>query len=171
MADEHSTDESVPERGDVKVVTTVTGPDRYRIVATATFESAPVEVWALLWNWERLVAIGLPGLTSDFKWLSGGPDEVPSTLQFILAGAILKEEIYDRTAEEGAGQYRLRYRALEPALGVLEYDAVLKLQRIAGGGTAFSATREVRLAPGTGADMLAGMVHSETQCLKEHFVD
>jgi hypothetical protein len=101
MADEHSTDESVPERGDVKVVTTVTGPEQYRIFATATFESAPVEVWALLWNWERLVAVGLPGLTSDFKWLSGGPDEVPSTFQFKLAGAILKEEIYDRTAEEG----------------------------------------------------------------------
>ena len=75
MANEHTADESVPERGDVKVVTTVTGLDQYRIVATATFESAPVEVWALLWNWQRLVAVGLPGLTSDFKWLSGGPDE------------------------------------------------------------------------------------------------
>ncbi len=171
MADEHSADESVPERGDVRVVTTVTGPDQYRIVATATFESAPVEVWALLWNWERLVAVGLPGLTSDFKWLSGGPDEVPSTFQFEVAGATLKEEIYERTAEEGEGRYRLRYRALEPALGVLEYDAVLDLQRIAGARTAFSATREARLAPGTAPDMLAGMVQSETQCLKEHFAD
>ncbi len=171
MADEHSTDESVSERGDAKVVTTVTGPDQYRVVATATFESAPVEVWALLRDWERLVAVGLPGLTSDFKWLSGGPDEVPSTFQFNLAGATLAEEIYERTAEEGAGQYRLRYRALEPALGVLEYDAVLELQRVAGGRTAFSATREVRLAAGTLVDMLVGVVQSETQCLKEHFGD
>ena len=62
-------DESAPEHVDVKVVTTVTGPDQYRIVATATLESAPAEVWALLWDWERLVAVGLPGLTSDFKWL------------------------------------------------------------------------------------------------------
>ena len=162
-------DEPVPDRGDIKVVTTVTGSDQYRIVATATFDSAPVEVWALLCDWERLVAVGLPGMTSDFKWLSGGPDEVPSTFQFRMAGATLKEEIYERTAEEAAGRYRLCYRALEPALGVLEYDAVLELRRLAGAHTAFSATREVRLAPGTAPGMLAGVVESETHCLKEHF--
>ena len=109
-------DESVPDRGDIKVVTTVTGSDQYRIVATATFDSAPVEVWALLCDWERLVAVGLPGMTSDFKWLSGGPDVVPSTFQFRMAGATLKEEIYERSAEEGAGQYRLCYRALEQSV-------------------------------------------------------
>ena len=100
-------DEPVPDRGDIKVVTTVTGSDQYRIVATAAFDSAPVEVWALLSDWERLVAVGLRGMTSDFKWLSGGPDEVPSTFQFRMAGATLKEEIYERTAEEAAGRYRL----------------------------------------------------------------
>ena len=169
MANESTADQRVQKRGDVKVVTTVTGPDEYRIVATATFESAPVEVWALLWDWERLVTVGLPGLTSDFKWLSGAPDKVPSTFQFDVAGATLKEEIYERTAEEEAGRYRLRYRALEPALGVLAYDAVLELQRVTGACTAFSATREVRLAAGTSPDMLAGIIESETQCLKEHF--
>jgi len=104
-----------------------------------------------------------------FKWLSGGPDQVPSTFQFQLAGATLKEEIYERAADQDAGQFRLRYRALEPALGVLEYEAVLELQRIADARTAFSATREVRLAPGIAPDMLAGIVESETRCLKEHF--
>jgi hypothetical protein len=169
MANEHITNELATQRSDVKVVTTGTGPDQYRIVATATFECAPGEVWSLLWDWERLLAVGLPGLTSDFKWLSGGPDEVPSTFQFEVAGATVKEEIYERTAEEATGQYRLRYRTLEAALGILEYDAVLELQRIAEARTAFSATREVRLVPGTAPDMLAGMVESETQCLKEHF--
>jgi hypothetical protein len=169
MANEPGADERALERGDVRVVTTVTGLDQYRIVATATFASAPLEVWGLLWDWERLVVVGLPGMTSDFKWLSGGPDEVPSTFQFDVAGATLKEEIYERTAEEEAGRYRLRYRALEPALGVLEYDALLELQRLADALTAFSATREVRLAPGTAPDMLTGMVEFETQCLKEHF--
>jgi hypothetical protein len=169
MANERIADELVPEHDDVKVVTTASGPDQYTIVATATFESVPAEVWALLWDWERLVAVGLPGMTSDFQWLSGGPDKVPSTFQFELAGATLNEEIYERTSEEGAGRYRLRYRALGPALGVLEYDAVLELQRTAGAHTAFSATRKVRLAPGTAPDMLAGMIESETQCLKEHF--
>jgi hypothetical protein len=157
------------ERDDVKVVTTSIGPDQFRIVATATFESAPSDVWALLWDWERLVGVGLPGLTSDFKWLTGGPDAVPSRFQFVVAGALLTEEIYERTVEEGAGRYRLRYRALEPALGVLEYDSVLDLERIAETRTAFAATREVRLASGTAPDMLVGMVESETQRLREHF--
>lgn len=115
MANEHTADESAPEHADVKVVTAVTGPDQYRILATATFERAPVEIWALLWDWESLVAVGLAGLTSGFKWLSGGPDQVPSAFQFEVAGVILKEEIYERTAEETAGRYRPCYRALEPA--------------------------------------------------------
>ncbi len=169
MANDISPDEPLPKGGDVRVVTAVTGPDQYRIVATTTFERTPLEVWALLWDWEHLLAVGLPGLTSNFQWLSGGPDKVPSTFQFEVAGATLKEEIYERAAEEGRGRYRLRYRAVEPALGVLEYDAVLELQRMGGVYTAFSATREVRLVPGTAPDMLAGMVEFETHCLKEHF--
>lgn len=112
--------------------------------------------------------MALPGQTSDFKWLSGGPDKVPSTFEFVVAGVTVKEEIYER-AEETADRYRLRYKTLEPALAILEYDAVLEFQGIAEGQTAFSATRDVRLAPGSTPDMLAGMVESETQCLKEHF--
>lgn len=169
MANERAADEPAQARGDVTVVTTVTGPDRYRIVATATFESAPDEVWALLRDWERLVAVGLPELASDFEWLTGGRDEVPSTLQFVLAGAVLKEEIYERRADQDAGRYRVRYRALEPALGVLEYDAVLELQRIAATRTAFSATRDVRLAAGTAPDMLAGLFEAETTRFRAYF--
>lgn len=94
---------------------------------------------------------------------------MPSTFQFVVAGSILKEEIYERTAQQPAGRYHLRYRALEPALGVVEYDAVLELQRVADTRTAFSAARDVRLAPGIAPDMLAAMVESETQRLWEHF--
>jgi hypothetical protein len=169
MANAHTEGAAAPERADVKVVTTVIGRDRYRIVATATIEGAPVAVWALLWDWERFLAVTLPGLTSGFEWLSGGPDQVPSTFQFEVAGGILEEEVYDRTADAEAGRYRLRYRVLKPALGMLEYDAVLELQRTAEARTAFSAIREVRLAPDSAPDMLAGMIESETQRLKEHF--
>lgn len=168
MGKEYNTDELAAERSDVKVVTTATGPSQYRIVATATFESTPAEVWALLWDWERVLTVGLPGLTSDFKWLSGGPDEVPSTFQFEMAGATIKEEIYLRKVT--ADQYRLCYRA-EPALGILEYDAVLVLQPVPEARTAFSATREVRLAPGMAPDMLAEMVESETNNLREYFAE
>jgi len=108
-------------------------------------------------------------MTSEFTWLSGGPDEVPSTFQFQMAGAILKEEIYERTEDRGKGGMLLRYRTLEPALGVIEYDAILKVRELAESHTGFEAVREVRLLPGTSPDMLADIVRSETQFLKEHF--
>jgi Polyketide cyclase / dehydrase and lipid transport len=144
---------------------------KYRITAAAEFNAAAGKVWELLSNWERLVAVGLPGMTSEFEWLSGGPGHVPSTFQFAIAGATLKEEIYERTTDEGGDRYLVRYRALEPALGVVEYDAVLELRRLTPERTAFEAVREVRLEPGTTPEMLAEMVRSETQCLKEHFED
>jgi hypothetical protein len=169
MANAHTPSAAVRERADVKVVTSVIGRDRYRIVATATLDGAPAEVWSLMWDWKSFLAVTLPGLTSAFEWLSGGPDQVPSTFQFAVAGGILEEEVYERTADGEAGRYRLRYRVLEPALGMLEYDAVLELQGMAEARTAFSATREVRLAPDAAPDMLAAMIESETQCLVKHF--
>lgn len=157
------------EPGDEGLVTTVTGPDQYEIVATVQLDCAPAALWELLCDWERLVAVGLPGMTSDFRWLSGGPGEAPSTFEFAVAGVVLREEIYELRAEEESGRYRLRYRALEPALGVLEYDAVLDVQPTARGGTSFKALRAVRLEAGSPPDMLAGMVEREMQCLRDHF--
>ena len=80
---------------------------------------------------------------------------------------VLKEEIYERTVS--AGEHLLRYRALEPALGVQEYDAVLRLQQLPGGRCAFEAVRVVRLDADSSPDMLSEMVRSETQCLADHF--
>ncbi len=111
----------------------------------------------------------MPGMTSDFRWLSGGPGQAPSTFEFAVAGAVLKEEIYELTAEEESDRYRLRYRTLGPALGVLEYDAVLDVDPTERGTTAFRARRAVRLEPGTPPDMLAGMVEGEMQCLRDYF--
>lgn len=157
-----------PEGKD-EVVVTVTGPDRYEILATARFDCAPAELWELLCDWERLLAVGLPGMTSDFRWLSGGPREAPSTFEFAVPGAVLKEEVYELTAHEGSDRYRVRYRALEPALGVLEYDAVLDIEPTAGGTTFFRAERRVLLEAGSTPDMLAGMVEGEMQALEDHF--
>ncbi|GAH00596.1 unnamed protein product, partial [marine sediment metagenome] len=112
---------------DVNVVTTSIGPNQFKIVATATFNSNPSEIWALLWDWEQLLAVGLPGMTDNFQWLSGGPDEIPSTFQFEIGGVTIKEEIYERTMEH---RYCLRYRTLEPALGILDYEAVIELDPI-----------------------------------------
>ena len=121
----------------------------------------------MLWDWERFVKIGLPGMTSNFTWLSGRSGEAPSRFQFEIAGALLKEEIYELSGADG--DYLLRYRALEPALGVEEYDAVLRLKQVAEHRTAFEAIREVRLESGASPGMLSELVRSETQCLVEHF--
>jgi hypothetical protein len=145
------------------------GDDRYEIVATERFDCVPSELWNLLCDWEQLVAVGLPGMTSDFRWLAGGPHEAPSRFEFAVAGTVLKEEIYELTADEETDRYRLRYRVLEPALGVLEYDAVLDVEPTTAGPTSLHARYRVRLEPGSAPDMLAGMVDGEMQSLKDHF--
>ena len=161
MSDQHST-----SYAEVEVATTKIGTDKYQIVATATFESNPEEIWKLLGDWKQFLAVGLPGITSDFQWLSGGPDQVPSTFQFEMAGTVIREEIYEITKTD---RHRLRYRTLEPALGILDYDAILDLDPITAFQTNFTAAREVQYEPGSDPEILAGMVHSETQCLKAYF--
>jgi hypothetical protein len=146
MANEHAAEQPAREPSDVKVATTVIGPDQYRIVATATFESAPRRRLGPSVELGKPPRRGPTGTDQRFHVAERRSDQVPSTFQFVMATSILKEEIYERTAEEGAGRYRLRSRVLEPALDVLEYDAVLELQRIPGAHTAYSAAREVRLA-------------------------
>jgi len=150
----------------VNVATTSMGPNQFKIVATATFNCKPSRIWALLWDWEQLLAVGLPGMTDNFQWLNGGPDEIPSTFQFEVGGTVIKEEIYERTTED---RHCLRYRTMEPALGVLDYDAILVLHPIDERHTAFSATREVTFEPGVEPDMLVEMVQSETKHLQDYF--
>lgn len=154
---------------EVELVTETIGDDQYKIIARAQFDSQADSVWPLLLDWERFVEVGLPGLTSDFRWLSGGPDVVPSKFQFDMAGATLKEEIYEQKVDLTQGLYLLRYRTLEPALGVVVYEAVLVLRQLPGTGTSFEAIREVRFEPGALPEMLAEVVRSETQCLKDFF--
>jgi hypothetical protein len=59
---------SVDESG--RTVVRDRGDDRYEIVATERFDCAPSELWELLCDWERFVAVGLLGMTSDFRWLT-----------------------------------------------------------------------------------------------------
>ncbi|MEZ4425871.1 MAG: hypothetical protein R3E98_20920 [Gemmatimonadota bacterium] len=145
------------------------GEDRYEIAAVERFDCTPEELWTLLCDWERFVEVGLPGMTSAFRWLSGGPRHAPSRFEFTIAGAVLKEEIYELSADLPGQRYRARYRALEPALGVLEYDAVLDARPGDGPGTVLETVREVRLMPGSPPDLLVGMIAGEMQSLKAHF--
>jgi hypothetical protein len=166
MSHKNTPDQPISKQSDVSVVTTPGETDQYRIVATATFNCTPSKIWTLLWDWEQLLAVGLPGMTNNFQWLNGGPDEIPSSFQFEVGNAIIKEEIYERRSKD---PHCLRYRTLEPALGVVEYDAVIELVPIDDEHTAFSATREVKFESGTEPDMLINMVNAETRYLQEYF--
>jgi hypothetical protein len=166
--DEHDADSAqalADDDGGVEIMIKEIAPNRHSIVATATFAQPVARVWAVFRDFEQLVAAALPGLTSDFAWLDGGgPDRVPSRLRFATSGTSLVEEVYHRDD----GRYVLRYRMVEPALGILEYDAELQLTPISDEQTVYSATRTLTLAPGT-LDGLAGLVALETQNLKDLF--
>ena len=152
---------------EVVVSTDTLASNEYKITATAIFDCHPSDVMKLLWDWEQLLAVGLPGMTSNFRWIKGGPDEVPSKFHFDMAGTVIKEEIYERVEVDGF--YRLRYKALEAALGILEYDAILDWHETDENQTAFQAIRTIVMAVGSGPEMLAEMCGSETQYLKDYF--
>ena len=153
---------------DVNIVSEPKGPNQYRIAATATFNCDPAKIWELLWDWEQLLTVGLPGMTENFQWLDGSPDQIPSSFQFEVGGVVIKEEIYERNTQ---GSHRLRYRTLEPALGVVEYDAIFEFQPINEEQTAFSAIREVTFESGVDPEMLVGMVQAETKNLQDYFAN
>lgn len=160
-----SSGDHAKREGRVEVSTRAIGPNRYTIIATTTLDRPVGEVWALLCDFERLVAVGLPGMTSDFEWLNGGsPDQVPSRFQFAIGTARVVEEIYHLDGD----QYILRYRMLEPAMGILKYDAEFELTPVSNEQTFYSVTREVTLESGV-VDGLAGLVATETQNVKDHF--
>lgn len=151
--------------GGAEVTIQEIGPNQYSMVSRATFDQPVAEIWPVFRNFEKLVDVGLPGLTSDFEWLHGGsPDRVPSQFRFVSSGATLVEEIYHRSDDE----HVLRYRVVEPVLGILEYDAELRLTPISDAQTAYTATRKVTLEPGT-MDSLRGLAFLETQNMKNHF--
>lgn len=157
---------NVKAHDDIEVITKSTGLNQFTIVATATFNCDPTKIWKLLWDWEQLLTVGLPGMTENFQWLNGSPEQIPSSFQFELGGAIIKEEIYKRTTKDN---HCLRYRTLEPSLGVVDYDAILELHPIDQKHTVFTATRKVTFEPGVEPDMLAEMVKLETKNLKDYF--
>jgi hypothetical protein len=158
-------EQALAEDGAVEVTVTEVGPNQYVIVATATFDHSIGKVWATLHNFEKLAEIGLPGVAADFQWLNGGsPGQIPSTFQFAVGDTIILEEVYARDKDD----YTMRYHLLEPALGIVSYDALFELAPISNEQTAYSITREVTLEPGV-IDGLAGLIAVETQNMQDHF--
>lgn len=165
MSHSNSEHRAPAEDGAVAVTVTETGTNQYNITATAAFDAPLDEIWPLFDDFEKLVATGLPGLSSDFEWLGGGgPGRVPSTFQFLASGALLQEEVYEIDRARGI----MRYRMLEPALGIRVYDSVLTLEPISDRQTRFTSHRSLTVDPGA-REGLVGLVQLETQNLKDHF--
>lgn len=163
----HSNSESRPpvEDGAVAVTVAETGAHQYSITATAALDAPIDAIWPLFDDFEKLVATALPGVASEFEWLNGGgPGRVPSTFQFVASGTRIVEEVYELDRARGT----LRYRVLEPALGILVYDSALELAPISDRQTRYTSRREATLEPGA-IDGLAGLIELETQNLKNHF--
>lgn len=150
---------------DVTVTVIETGDEEY-IIHAQTFIDRPVgDIWPEIRDFEQLVDIGLPGLATNFQWLNGGgPEQIPSTFQFESGGATVVEEIYYRSEYK----HKLRYRVVEPALGIIEYDAVLNLDPVWFDKTYYSATRVLTLEPGV-VDGLTALIELETQNIKAYF--
>lgn len=156
---------AIAPSAEVDVTVTEIGPERYIITATTTFDRSAGKIWATIHNFEKLVAAALPGMTSNFEWLDGGsPGKVPSKFQFDVSGTTVVEEVYYRRK----ANYTMRYRLLEPGLGIIALDGEVKLTPISNKKTRYEASREVTLEPGV-IDGFADLIAVETQTLQSHF--
>ena len=165
MSDSISGTRVFAEDGAVEVSVTEAGPSEYVIVATATLDRPVAEVWALIDDFEELIAVALPGVAGDFEWLDGGgPGKAPSRFQFVASGVQVVEEVYHRDED----QHVLGYRLLQPTLGIMKIDAVFELAPKSDAQTLYWIRREVTLEPGA-VDGLVGLIKLETQNLADHF--
>lgn len=149
----------------VEVRVTPLGPGEYLFEATSTFHQSLDRVWAAASDFERLIAVSLPGMATDFQWLNGGgPRRLPAVFQFTAGSEIVQEELYELNDAE----HSFRYRLLRPALGMLEYDGTLRFESIAKDWTEYSAVRRIKLEA-SAVEGLKGLIALETQNLKDYF--
>jgi hypothetical protein len=150
---------------DIYVVAIPTGTDEYIIVAATILEEPVGDAWSEIRDFEQLVEIGLPGLATDFEWLNGGgPEQIPSSFQFVSGGSVVEEEIYYRNSST----HTLRYQLLTPVLGIQEYDAQISLVSLSQNATLFVVVREVELDPGV-IEGLVDLIELETNNVHDYF--
>jgi hypothetical protein len=152
---------------DVYVTHIQTGTNEYIILAGTILDASAGEAWSQLRDFEQLAEIALPGLVSDFEWLNGGgPEQIPSTFQFVTGGTTVVEEIYYRNDSA----YTLRYRLVDPALGIQEYDAQISLIPLSQDKALYFLFREVTVDPGV-IGGLVDLTEIETLNINNYFED
>lgn len=142
------------------------GPNRYFFFQKVSMDPPVGKVWKTVRDFEKLVAIALPGIASDFQWVDGGsPERVPSSCQFIVSGSPIHEEVYALDSRE----HSLRYRLLVPALGLAAYDAEVRLLRSGNDDTTILFTRDITFDAGVDPAGLTALIEQEGVALQNYF--
>jgi hypothetical protein len=124
--------------------------------------------WAKLHNIEKTVAIALPGIATDFRWVDGGsPGKVPSRFTFVALGAAVLEEVYFVDDTDNV----LKYRLVTPALGIQSYSATIALDPIDNDHTCISFSRDMVFDDPAAAASFATLFEQEIAFIQAYFAD
>jgi hypothetical protein len=160
---------AAPAEPSAPPVSTVTelGDGTYRFTSTAVLEVPIGAAWAILHNIEKTVAIALPGVAQDFRWLDGGsPGKVPSRFQFQALGTTVVEEVHfvDHAT------HVLKYRMVVPVLGFLSYAGTIDLDPIDETRTRITFSRDAAFAdPASSVEAFAALFHQEATTIQAYF--
>lgn len=142
------------------------GPNRYFFFQKVPMDPPVGKVWTTVRDFEKLVAIALPGIATDFQWVDGGgPGRAPASCQFVVSGSPIHEEVYALDNRE----HSLRYRLLVPALGLAAYDAEVRLQPSGKGDTTLSFTRDITFDAGVDPAGLTALIEQEGVAIQDYF--
>jgi hypothetical protein len=143
-----------------------TGPERYRFYHRMVLYQGIDRIWSEIRDAQKLAAIVVPAAKDTFVWLDdGGPDMIPSRFQCTLENSTLIEEVVFRDDLE----YVLRYRLVQPALGMRELVAACKLTALHGRKTLLELSRDLLLEEAISIDTLRESAEKESHLLRAHF--
>lgn len=138
----------------------------YRFVGTVVVNRPIDAVWARCQDPEKLLEVILPGVASNFQWVSGGsPDVVPARFTFEANGATPVEEVYFRSHED----HELKYKLVTPALGMESYDATIALTSQGPQSTLVVYSREIRFTDPSLVDSFSGLLQRELTNMQAYY--
>ncbi len=150
----------------ISCTVTETGSHRYRLYHRAVLQQAADKIWSEIRDARKLAAIVVPVSRDTFVWLDGGgPERVPSRFRCAFENSTLLEEVEFR---DDAG-YVLRYRLVEPLLGIEEFVASAKLTSLDGTKTVIELTRDMKLQESVSVEELRQSLEKELGLLQAHF--
>lgn len=145
---------------------TKVGPAKYHFYQRARLDRSLGSVWAKVRNFQALVAIVLPTAT-DFQWLhGGGPGKIPSQYSFKSdTGVMVVEEVYFRSQLT----HTVKYHLLEPAIGMREYVAAIRLTPALHNDTIFEYDRYIEFEDDASLASMSVIFEQEMVDIKQYF--